>query len=81
MLSRLKDEHPAVWRDLGSPVMSLRIKEGWRAAWATHRFLRRRAYLGLGDKELGRLATRYRIVGMCETGIFVTFLAALGFYV
>lgn len=79
LLSRLRDEHPAVWRDLGSPVMSLRITEGWRAGWATHRFPRHRAYEEIGDMELGRLATRYRIVGMCETGIFVTFLVALGF--
>lgn len=78
VLARLRPEHPAVWRNLGSPVMTFRIDRGWRSAWATHRFLGRRANLGLGDEELRRVATRYRVVGFFEKGIFLAFLVALG---
>lgn len=74
ILSRLIDMHPSVWRDLGAPVMTLSVTQGWKSGWATDRFLRHKHYLDLADDELNQLARRYRVVAVCEVGVMVVFV-------
>lgn len=53
-LDRLRQEHPATWRELGSPVMSLNLSSGWMSGRATWRFLAHRAYAKLRDPQITR---------------------------
>lgn len=76
-LTRLRQEHTAVWQELGSPAMTLSLATGWKSGWATHRFLRRKRYMNLHDPQLTRYAQQYRWLQVPYTLVLVLFLLSL----
>lgn len=77
LLARLRQEHTAVWRELGSPAITFSLATGWKSGWETHRFLRRKRYMNLHDPQLTRYAQQYRWLQVAHTLVFVLFLLSL----
>lgn len=76
-LTRLRQEHTAVWRELGSPAMTFNLATGWKSGWATHRFLRHKRYMHLDDRRLTRYAQQYRWLEVPRALILVLLLLVL----
>jgi len=56
LVKRLRDQHPAVWEELGSPSpIGISAESLWSWVW-------RREYTKLNDTQTFRLATWYRTV-------------------
>jgi hypothetical protein len=56
LIKRLRDQHPAVWEELGSPSpIGVSAESLWGWVW-------RREYAKLNDTQTFRLATWYRTV-------------------
>lgn len=73
LLSLLRDRHPDVWLGLGSPTLFLNnsIQNGLRL----ERFIWRKEYAQLGDKDLERLARFVRGLFVVYAVAFVAFIA------
>ena len=72
--SRLRDFHPATWRDLGSPTMQAAENE---PADGSDAFVANRHYLKLPDPVLHALGNRLRVLPYVAVGCFIS-LGVLG---
>ena len=75
--TRLREFHPATWRDLGSPTMQATENE---PADGSDSFVWNRSYLKLPDPVLHALGNRLRVLPYVAVGCFIS-LGVLGLLV
>jgi hypothetical protein len=72
MLKLMRERHPAIWSELGSP--SLFMNNSVQNGMAVLRYLWRRTYLGTQDEAFIRICTFNRWYGLLYLAVFVVLL-------